>query len=95
MIPERPIEVTYPDFSKTYYIDMLVDGSALYELKTASTRVAEHRGQALQYLLLAGLNHGKLINLRPPSVEHEFVSTKLTNEKRRQFRVREEQWKPL
>ncbi len=36
-----------------------------------------HRAQAINYLLLADLEHAKIINTRPERVEHEFVNCTL------------------
>lgn len=90
---EVPIHVSYQSFLKTYYLDLLINGGAIYELKTASSLAAEHRKQALNYLMLTGLHHGKLINWRPASVEHEYVSTQLTPKKRQQFTVCDDRWR--
>ncbi len=46
------------------------------------------------YLLLAGLRHGKLVNLRPPEVEHEFVNASLTKAARTCFEVIDSRWRP-
>jgi hypothetical protein len=64
----------------------------MYEMKAASALTQRHRKQAIQYLLLAGLNHGKLVNMRPPSAQYAFVSTRLTPERRRRYRVEDALW---
>ena len=89
---EVPIHVTFRSFTKTYYMDLLVAGGAMFELKTTSALTGRHRAQAIQYLLLAGLSHGALVNLRPASVQHRFVSARLTPEKRRAYTVDGAQW---
>jgi GxxExxY protein len=89
---EVPIEVRHADFRKFYYIDLLVGGSAMFELKTAQRLGPHHRAQLLQYLLLSDLAHGKLVNLQPESVQHEFVNTTLTLADRRQFVVDVANW---
>lgn len=89
---EVPIEVTFDGFSKTYSMDLLVGQSAVFELKTARALEQQHRSQLLNYLFLTGLPHGKLVNLRPERVEHEFVNTTLTREDRTSFCVRDENW---
>jgi GxxExxY protein len=60
--------VSYEDFIKVYYIDLLIN-NAIYELKTAQILTGEHEKQTINYLMLTGLNHAKLINMRPPSVQ--------------------------
>src|ERR1041385_8295473 len=59
---EVPISVSYQSFSKLYEVDLLLNGGALYELKTVTALSGEHRKQALNYLLLLGIHHGKLLN---------------------------------
>jgi len=73
-------------------MDLLINNSALYELKTALAIHDVHRKQALQYLALTELHHGKIVNFRPQSVEYEFVSTRLTKERRLQHQINEESW---
>lgn len=92
---EVPIRVCNGDFTKTYFMDLLVEHGAMYELKTAETIARDHLKQTLNYLLLAGLNHGKLINFRPPSVEHDFVSTRITPQLRRCVRLNTNRWQVL
>ena len=74
---EEPIKVSFKDFTKTYFIDLLINDSMIYELKAVDALTGEHTNQALNYLFLCGLNHGKLINMRSPVVKSEFVSTRL------------------
>src|SRR6266478_3514691 len=66
---EVPLTATYRDFTKTYWLDLVVSDGAIYELKTADALVGEHEAQVLNYLFLRGLNHGKLINFRSAQVE--------------------------
>src|SRR5258708_19455859 len=49
---EVPIEIAFDGFRKTYYIDLLVDRGALFELKTAETLHDPHQTQLLTYPLL-------------------------------------------
>ncbi len=72
---EVPIFASHKDFFKEYSIDLLLQDSIVYELKTVAKLNPEHDKQALNYLFLLGLRHGKLINFRPVSVEKRFVST--------------------
>lgn len=91
---EVPIRVSYQDFIKIYYIDLLIN-NVIYELKTTQTLTGEHEKQTINYLMLTGLNYAKLINMRPSSVQHRFVSTNITQKKRYDFTVDDEQWKDL
>ncbi|MFA6714039.1 MAG: GxxExxY protein [Victivallales bacterium] len=86
---EREVEIilTYKDFMKSYKLDLLVDNGIIYELKTAAALNDSHKQQLINYLLLTGIKHGKLINFRPASVEYSFVSTTLTNEDRYDFSI--------
>lgn len=92
---EVPIHVSYLDFSKLYSVDLLIDNAVIYELKAAKTLTEEHQNQALNYLFLMGMQRGKLINMRPPSVESRFVSTRITPEKRYQFKIEDQEWREL
>jgi GxxExxY protein len=87
---EVKIRLTYKSFEKDLFIDLLLNSGAIYELKTASAIVSDHRIQTLDYLLLSGVQHGKIINFRPPSVEHEFVSTTLNFTDRQNLSVHDE-----
>ena len=44
---EEPIEVRFESFSTSYSIDLLVNGSALYELKAVTALNEHHRRQAI------------------------------------------------
>jgi GxxExxY protein len=87
-----PIEVCHCDFRKTYFADLLVGQGAIFELKTVDALNDRHRSQLLQYLMLADLPRGKLVNLRPESVQHEFVNTKLRHEDRTSFSIDGGDW---
>ena len=84
---EVAITVTHQSFRKDYFIDLLLNRGLILEAKTTESLVAAHRAQGLNYLFLTGLQHGRLVNLRPPQVEHEFLSTKLTSAKRHRFEI--------
>ena len=90
---EVPIRVVHRDFSKTYFIDLLINRSVVYELKTARDFNGSHRRQLLNYLFLYRLFHGKLVNFRPAHVGYEFVSTSLDEEQRHVYRLKLEQWR--
>ena len=90
-----PIRVSHAAFSKTLYADLMINGGALYELKATEQLVPKNRTQTLTYLMLLGINHGKLLNWRPGSLQHEFVSTQLTPERRRKFRADSARWKSV
>lgn len=87
-----PVEVRHRDFRKLYFIDLLIGGGALFELKAVQKLTNRHRAQLLQYLLLTDLSHGKLINLSADLVEHEFVNTSLMTADRVRFAVDKREW---
>jgi GxxExxY protein len=89
---EVRIRVRHATFSKDYFMDLLFCRGVMLEAKVAEALVPAHRGQALNYLLLAGLKHGRLVNLRTDRVQHEFISTTLTAEERRRFEVVDCEW---
>lgn len=89
---EVRIRVTHRDFVKDYFIDMLLCGSTIIEAKTAKETLEAHKGQGINYLLLAGTHHGSLVNFRLPSVKRYFLSTRLTHELRREFKTIETGW---
>ena len=92
---EVPIEVSYGEFQKIYKIDLVVNDATIYEIKAVQKLAGEHQRQALHYLFLLGIQHGKLINMGPSSVEHRFVSTRLTQAKRFDFRIIDRNWQEL
>jgi GxxExxY protein len=89
---EIPLTATFEDFAKTYFADLLVDGAAFFELKAVESLAPRHRSQLINYLLLAEMPHGKLINFRGELVEHEFVNATLLRPDRCNFEVCSSQW---
>jgi GxxExxY protein len=89
---EYRIRLTHGDYSKDYSIDLLVDSSIAYELKAVEGLNTKHEAQALNYLYLCNLSHGKLINFGKPSVESRFISTSLTHAERLSFTIDESNW---
>lgn len=88
-----PITARFRTFSKTYYMDAIVAGKAIYELKTVTRLTADHEAQLLNYLLMVDCGHGKLINFRPTSVESRFVNSPITLKRRRSFVVKDQDWR--
>ena len=89
---EVSVDVMFDGFCKRYYIDLLVGGGAIFELKSVGTLADRHRSQLLHYLFLTDMPHGKLVNLRPESVSHEFVNNVLARNDRTEFAVIDENW---
>ena len=50
---EVAIDVRFEDFCKTYYLDLLVGGGAIFELKAVAALAEGHRRQLMHYLFLA------------------------------------------
>ena len=82
---EVPLEIAFEGFRKIYKADLVVDGKAIFELKTVEKTVSKHRLQLQQYLFLTNSKHGKLINFLGPVVTGEFVSTTLGHAERKQL----------
>lgn len=91
----REVKVTasHKSFSKSYYLDLLISDGAIYEIKTVSKLTNSHEAQLLNYLLLTGIQHGKLINFGTNSVEYRFVSTSLKHHDRFSFSINATEWK--
>jgi GxxExxY protein len=86
------VKVEFDSFAKAYYLDLVVDDAACFELKAVEQLVGRHRAQLLNYLQLVELEHGKLVNLRPDLVEHEFVNATRTRAERTSFEVVDSSW---
>jgi GxxExxY protein len=91
-VEEMQILLTNHGFQKELYIDLVVDSGCPFELKVASSLNAAHESQLIQYLMLTGLSHGKLINVGADRVEHKFVNCHEPPEERRQFQVDRHDW---
>lgn len=90
---EVRIRVTHDTFSKDYFMDLLFERGMMVEAKAVESLTRSHRAQALSYLLLAGMKHGRLINFRPDRVQHEYVSTSLDPAERRNVRIADSEWR--
>ena len=89
-----PVTVTHDSFSKTYYLDLMAD-DALYELKTNTALTGEDDAQLIHYILLLGIQRGKLLNFRTPKVQGRIQATGLTQEARRQVHANSARWQEL
>ena len=89
---EVPVTVSFDSFSKLYLLDMVVNDKAVYELKTVESLTNRHFAQLLNYLLMLGLQRGKLINFRPMTLESRFVNAPLAGADRRRFSIRQNHW---
>ena len=91
---EVPVCVSLHDFTKSYFLDLVVQDAFVVELKTVEALASEHFAQLLNYLLITETPHGKLINLRSPSVEFRTVNAVVSNKERCRFAIRTEKWRP-
>ena len=89
---EVEIKLTHKNYSKSLFIDLLINNT-VYELKTIKSIQDPQRTQTMDYLFTSNTQHGKIINFRPSSVEHEFVSTTLDHESRKKFHIQSSRWK--
>lgn len=92
---EVPITITFKDFSKSYFMDLVVENSIDYELKTADSLTNRHKSQCLNYLMLSGLQFGKLANFRPPSVQLHHLRNGVASADRYSVQFEYDQWKPI
>ncbi|QDV88022.1 GxxExxY protein [Planctomycetes bacterium TBK1r] len=92
---EVQIVVTHKNFSKRYYMDLLLGCALMVEAKTVERLNETHLAQSLHYLMLAGMQHGLLVNLRNPRVEKRFVSTSLDADARRDYEIVDGRWKEV
>ena len=90
---EVEIELSFESFQTSRFIDLVVDRGGIFELKTVAQIADVHRAQLTNYLFLTGARHGKIINFRPESVEHEFVNATMSREQRTAFGVSNSRWR--
>ncbi len=88
---EVEISVFHNEFTKAYFIDLLVEG-AVYELKTTLKIASSHESQTLNYLFLTNTRHAKIINFRPDLLEWRFTSTSLTQHQRTSYNLMTDNW---
>lgn len=81
------IKLTHKDFEQKYRIDLLVNSSIPYELKTVDRFHPAHDAQVLQYLFLTNLKHGKLLNFGSRSVEGRFIDSQIDTAQRKAFNI--------
>ncbi|MDV6033433.1 MAG: GxxExxY protein [Phycisphaera sp. RhM] len=92
---EVEITVSHKGFRKSYFMDLLLANAIMVEAKTVECLTPAHEAQAINYLLLSGMKHGLLVNLRTPRVQKRFVSTNLDSEARHRFNVHAQRWRAV
>jgi hypothetical protein len=88
------VQVTHEGFVRAYRLDLVAD-DALYELKTVAAFTAEHDAQILNYAMLAGVRHAKLLNFRSPRVQGRLRLNAVTQGKRFDLSWDDPSWRPL
>ena len=89
---ELCVRVSRGTFVKKYAIDLVFSHGVIYEVKAVDRLAPAHQAQTLNYLLLTGTHHAKLVNLRPERVSWRFVSTQLSPELRKQVTIDDRAW---
>lgn len=92
VVCEGEIVVSHSTFHKSYFIDALIEGGAVYEFKALTSLNGSNESQLLNYMFLMGLMEGKLVNFFPPSVQHRFVSTTVKHEDRYAYELIDQDW---
>ena len=89
-VQEVPVNLSHKDYSKTLYLDLVVEQKAVYELKTVSGLNSQHEAQLKTYLYALDLERGKLVNLRQQSVESKYVHAPVPRSDRCGFKIEAE-----
>jgi GxxExxY protein len=92
---ELRVWVKHGSFTKEYAIDLVFSHGVIYEAKAVEWLAPAHEAQTLNYVLLTGTHHAKLINLRPERVQWRFVSTRLTPEARKRVTIDGAAWREV
>ena len=87
VMQEIEVILSYEEYRKSLYLDLVVANQGIYELKVAKAISDAHVGQLLTYLLLLDLPRGKLLNFGSSKVESRFVNAPFRTAQRRSFRV--------
>ncbi len=94
VVLESHVDVVHGTFTKQYFADVLVQDRGLFEFKAVEALHPRHRARCIHYLLLFGLSHGKLVNVRGNRVEHEFVNCGRPLEDLRSPDIDDRDWDP-
>lgn len=71
-VPQQRIQVDYKDaVIADYFLDLVVDGKIVVELKAASSLTSVHEAQLLSYLHASHLKVGLLFNFGEVSLKHK------------------------
>jgi GxxExxY protein len=86
------IELSFGDYLKKLYLDLVVSYCGIYELKTVTSLHSQHRSQLMTYMYLLDVEHGKLVNFRTSRVQTEFVNATIPRAQRVGFEVKLDQY---
>ena len=89
---EVPVTIEFQSFSKTYFLDLLIEDRHIYELKAQAELTEQCRSQLINYQFITGRTFGKIINFGAQSVQHEFVTSTLAQTDRRQLSITKDDW---
>ncbi len=89
---ETPVDVTHRDFSKRYFLDVLVADGGLFEFKAVDAFTPRHRAQLVHYLMLCDLEHAMLVATRADRLVTEFVNTTFSTRERLRYRTDTARW---
>ena len=89
-----PINITYKGFEKIYRIDLVCD-HAVYDGKTVTAFTGVHDAQVLNYALLLGIRHIKLLNFRTSKVQGRLRCNGVSNPDRYRVEFITHHWTPL
>jgi GxxExxY protein len=92
---EFNIRLVHESYIKDYLVDILIRRSVPVEAKTATSIVPPHRSQTMNYLYIGEMHFATLLNFRPISVGHEFVTTHHTHASRRPLSPQLDRWRVL
>lgn len=85
VLSEVRVILSYENFIKCLYLDLLVAEQGVYELKASKAISKAHIGQLLTYLHLLDLPRGKVLNFGGPKLESKFVNAPFRSVQRRTF----------
>ena len=88
------VKAVYDAFEKEYLIDLIAN-NVVYELKTVNELSAIHEAQILNYMMLLGVNRGKLINFRSEKVQGSLKFSPVSTNDRYQPEFDDTMWEPL
>lgn len=91
---EKPLEVLYRDVSVgLFYLDFLVEGAVVVEVKALGKLDSLHLEQVISYLVAAGREVGLLINFGEQSLRHRRILVPRAAQESSAYQRRLLEWK--